>query len=443
MKGEQSFLTNTDKILKLNLRFDPSALTKHEDTVRKIIDTVKTTGDEALKKFNKEFDNYNGDFKIPITDISIDEELAKSLQIAKSRIAKFHIKEIKATNLKRNWSFSGDLGEKLGVNYKAIDSVAIYVPGGEAALISTVLMTAIPAKVAGVKRIVLFSPPTYAKFNKNAAQALDPAIIYAAKIAGVNEIYAVGGAQAIAAAAYGTESIAPVSKIVGPGNIYVSLAKKQVFGKVGIDGIYGPSELAIVADETANPRHIAADVLSQLEHGSGLESTLVVTLSETSARAIDTAINRAIEDLRTHKSEKQIATIKSSYQNWSAVLVAKDLKEAAELINLYAPEHLELQMRSATKFATLIENAGAIFIGANSCESLGDYLAGPSHCLPTAGSARFSSGLQCADFIKRSSILDFTKVNKVKFKALIKDVARLARAEGLEAHARAMEERDA
>ncbi len=422
---------NLTKIQELNKRYAEDKLASFEETVRNIIAEVRSKGDEALKHYNKEFDNYSGSLSVQASD-SIAVKLITAIKHAYKRISKFHQEEMKRI---RAWNYKGEVGEVLGINYQALDSVGVYIPGGNAALLSTVLMTAIPARVAGVKRIVLVSPPR--------SSGIHPAVLAAAKIAGVTEIYAIGGAQAIAALAYGTATIKPVDKIVGPGNIYVSLAKKQVFGQVGIDGIYGPSELMIVADASARPAEVAADILSQLEHGSGLESTLTVTDNAFIAQAIREEVELQITALASCKTEKQITTIKSSWSKWSAVLVAPSLKETAELINAYAPEHLELQTLSARKLIPLIKHTGAIFIGSNSCESLGDYIAGPSHCLPTAGSARFSSGLQCADFIKKTSIIDFSGVKRDsrKFQDLLKKTALMARAEELEGHARAAEER--
>ncbi len=432
-------MTNRETIIKLAKRYSETEIDSYEELVRNILRDVKLNGDKALKEYNLRFDNYSGPLRIELDQVpTLDSELEEALLTAKLRIEKFHHEELRANKLLDDWSFTGDLGERLGVQHQALNSVAVYIPGGKACLLSTVLMTVIPAKIAGVPRIVMLSPA-------QGERSIDPAVLRTAKLAGVDEVYAIGGAQAIAALAYGSETIKPVDKIVGPGNIFVSLAKKQVFGKVGIDGIYGPSELAIVADDKAKTPEIAADILSQLEHGSGLESSLVICFSQSKADEIQDHIFSQIEELRKHKNQEQIETIISSFSKWSAILLAKDLSEAAELINLYAPEHLELMLEPslALSFSKSIVNAGAIFIGSNSCESLGDYLAGPSHCLPTAGTARFSSGLQSSDFIKRTSIIDFSKVQRKDpvFQELILDVAVLARAEKLEAHARAMEKR--
>lgn len=426
---------NSKRIKEINQRLSETNISEKEASVREIINDVVKKGDLALQHYSKKFDGVElSSFKLDFSNALdlISDELKHALKNAAQRIEKFHLEEMKSSNLKSGWSFTGDLNEKLGVKYLALDSTAIYVPGGQAPLVSTVLMTAIPAKVAGVKRIVMFSPPP-----------INTAILAAAKIAGVDEVYSIGGAQAIAAAAYGTETIKPVDKIVGPGNVYVSLAKKMVFGKVGIDGVFGPSELAIVADDSADSEYLAADLISQLEHGSGLESALMLTTSAELAQKTREEFYKQVDAMKTLKTEQQIKTILNSFEKWSDILVVANLDEAAELINLYAPEHLELQLEPTVidSFLANLKHAGAVFIGAKSCESLGDYLAGPSHCLPTNTSARFSSGLQSSDFIKKISIIDFSSSKDAEFQQIIKDVAIIARAEELEGHARAMEKR--
>ncbi len=434
---------NQAKLKQIAARLSDTNLAKKELAVRDIVENIKILGDKAVAAYSKKFDGVDFDlnqkdpFKITSSHSfsKLSKELQTALKQAKSRIEKFHKEEFKHSEFSKGWSYKGKLGEKLGIKYQALDSVAIYIPGGQAPLLSTVLMTAIPAKVAGVRRIVMISPPP-----------INSGILAAAELAGVDEIYAIGGAQAIAALAYGTQSIKAVDKIVGPGNIYVSLAKKQVFGQVGIDGIYGPSELAIIADDSAKPKQLAADLISQLEHGSGLESTLLVSTSKRIIEETESELSSQIHDLNiNHKSPEQTNTIRNSLKNWSALLHIENLEEAIEIINDYAPEHLEIQLKKNKLKSTIakIKNAGAIFIGTNSCESLGDYIAGPSHCLPTGGTSRFSSGLQCVDFIKRTSIIDFSVVKQSNhgFQELIDNVATIARAEMLEGHARAMEER--
>lgn len=425
---------NLQKLEKIQARVNDSSLSEIENRVDEIINQVKFGGDNALYDYNLRFDNYSDrTLKLDLDrDFTIERDLEEALLFAKSRIEIFHQAEFFNSKLDKGWSFTGELGEKLGVKYDAVESVAVYIPGAKACLVSTILMTVIPAKLAGVKRIVMVSPPP-----------ISEVLLYTAKLCGVNEVYQVGGAQAVAALAYGTESIKPVKKIVGPGNIYVSIAKKKVFGKVGIDGIYGPSEIAILADASADPEYIASDLLSQLEHGSGLESALLVSLSENLVSEVELCLKKQIDSLKPHKTEAQLNIIRASYENWTALLYEPDLDTAIALINFYAPEHLELQLEAQAldSVLTKVINAGAIFIGNNSCESLGDYLAGPSHCLPTAGSAAFSSGLQVIDFMTKTSLVDFSSVDKAsqEFSQLSKSVAVIARAEKLEAHARAME----
>jgi histidinol dehydrogenase len=430
-------LSNLDVIKKINSRLDPENLSHIEKTVSEIVNKVKNTGNAAIKEFSEKFDKYTlkdeelkgisvkGAYKL------LDAELKQSLEVAKERIERFHIEEYRSSNFAQGWGFTGNLGERLGVRYTSLDSVAVYIPGGKAPLFSTVLMTVIPAKVAGVKRIVLFSPPP-----------IHPSIQGLADLLDIDEIYPIGGAQAIAAAAYGTETIKPVDKVVGPGNIFVSLAKKNVFGTIGIDGIFGPSELTIVADNSANPKEIAADFLSQLEHGSGLESALLICTDQKLLADSIQEIEAQIDSLKAHKTDEQIAVIRSSYKNYSACIFSDNPDEISALINFYAPEHLELQVVDslASILIPSVKHAGAIFIGANACESLGDYLAGPSHCLPTGRGARYASGLHSADFMKKSSLIDFRGVSKDcnGFKELAKHTARLARAENLEAHAQAI-----
>ncbi|MBI3308825.1 MAG: histidinol dehydrogenase [Candidatus Melainabacteria bacterium] len=275
-------------------------------------------------------------------------------------------------------------------------------------------MTIVPAKVAGVKRIAVFSPPPVHR-----------GILAACKLLKITEVYQVGGAQAIAAAAYGTDSIKPVSKVIGPGNVYVTLAKKIVFGTVGIDGLYGPSEIAILADKSANPEYVAHDLLSQLEHGSGLESAVLITSSSKVAYAVQKHVLKFAKKLPNQK------TVIGSWNKNSAIIIVKDLKIGVHLINELAPEHLEILVSKPKALISRLKNAGAIFVGEYSCESIGDYVAGPSHCLPTGGSARYSSGLTVSDFIKKSSFILF---NKKAFMKVACDVIELADAEGLKAH---------
>jgi histidinol dehydrogenase len=445
----QDSQTNQEILFNLNKRLKSENIEQYQTTVKEIINNVKTNGNQALAYYTEKFDKQKFEidsnpepFRVKIDLIkkpnfkNLTKDLQDTLLLAKKRIEKFHKTEMKQHSYRSGWFFKGDLKEKLGVKYAPLDSVAIYVPGGKAPLLSTTLMTAIPAICAGVTRIVLLSPPP-----------VHSSILACAEMLGIEEVYSLGGAQAIAGLAYGTESIRAVDKIVGPGNIFVSLAKKEVFGDIGIDGIFGPSELAILCDQTANPQQVACDLLSQLEHGSGLESTILVSLDLNLIEKTKEYIEFQLQDLahQNLKTPEQISTIKNSLRDWSAFLHTSNLEEACSLINQYAPEHLEiiLAQNNLNKSLEYIKNAGAIFIGTNSCESLGDYLAGPSHCLPTGRTARFSSGLQCQDFLKKISIIDFSKTSakSSKFLDLAKKVACFARAEKLEMHARAIEKR--
>jgi histidinol dehydrogenase len=307
---------------------------------------------------------------------------------------------------------------------RPLDRVGIYVPGGMGAYPSSVLMNAIPARVAGVREIVMVSPPS--KSGDHGA------VLAAAAIAGVDEVYRIGGAQAIAALAYGTKTIAPVDKIVGPGNAWVQAAKRMVYGVTDIDKMAGPSEVLIIADEHANAEWVAADLIAQAEHGSGDESAVLITPSRQLALAVDAAIDRALADLPRAKT---VATVLAKR---GAAILVKDLEEAFALANRIAPEHLELDIEDPARWLKLVKSAGAVFVGALSPAPLGDYLAGPNHVLPTGGSARFASPLGAYDFLKRTSIIE---ASPDALKALGPEVARLARMEGFEGHARAMEAR--
>ena len=403
------------KVSDISNRFDLSKRKKEIKSVKNIFEQVKKKGDKALVYYTKRFDRFDlKNIRVSSGEINnsvkhLSKSLLKSIKVAIKRITVFQ-----KTNIPTTWIKTFKPGEKLGYKYMPLDSVGIYIPGGKSPLISTVLMTAILAKVAGVKRIVIFTPPPV---NKG--------ILAACKLLGLNEIYQVGGAQAIFAGAFGTGSIKPVDKIVGPGNIYVTLAKKLVYGKVGIDGLYGPSEIAVIADKSANPRFLAMDLLSQLEHGSGLESAFMVTNSENLAKQTQSELLRLAKTLPNKK------TVLKSWRNNSAIVIVRDLNRAVELINELAPEHLEITTKNPASISKKIKNAGAIFLGEYSCESIGDYVAGPSHCLPTGGSARFSSGLTVMDFMKKISLISF---DKKSFNKVAKDVIELAEAEKLKAH---------
>ena len=407
------------KIKEISNRFDLSIRKKEQLIVQSIIDNVKKNGDKALYFYTKKFDGVTlKNLRVTKADINnstkhLEKKLLSSIKSAIKRIKNFQ-----NTNPPTSWIKSFSKDEKLGYKYIPLDSVGVYIPGGKIPLISTVLMTVIPAQVAGVKRIAVFTPPP-----------VHNGILAACNLLGITEIYQIGGAQAIAAAALGTKTISPVNKVVGPGNIFVTLAKKELFGKIGIDGLYGPSEIAIISDDSANPKFLASDLISQLEHGSGLESSLMVTTSNRIALETEKELLKQIQSL----PNKNIAL--SSWKNNSAIIVVKNLEQAVELINDFAPEHLEIITKNARNIANKIRNAGAIFIGEYTCESLGDYVAGPSHCLPTGGTAKFSSGLTLMDFMKKISILEF---NKKSLNKLSQDIINIAMAERLPGHANAV-----
>ncbi|MEH7376589.1 histidinol dehydrogenase [Neobacillus drentensis] len=396
---------------------------EQQDVVKKIIAEIRTRGDEALREYTEKFDRVNlSSFSVTDKEIEaayqrIDQHFISIVQEAAENIRAFHEKQ-----LRPSWMTTEENGTVLGQKITPLDSVGVYVPGGTAAYPSSVLMNVIPAKVAGVKRIVMVSPP-------DDQGQFPAAVLVAAKEAGVEEIYKVGGAQAIAALAYGTESIRSVDKITGPGNIFVALAKREVFGDVDIDMIAGPSEIAILADETARADELAADLLSQAEHDPRACSVLV-TPSITLAEAVALEVEKQLELL----PRKDIAA--RSIADYGAIYVTSDMDEAVETVNQLAPEHLEVITENAIELLGKIRHAGAIFIGRYSSEPVGDYFAGPNHVLPTNGTARFSSPLNVDDFQKKSSVIIYSE------KALTENgakIAEFARMEGLEAHARAVE----
>ena len=398
---------------------------EQEAAVKTIIADVRARGDEAVRELTEKFDQVRlAAFAVTETEIEaaygqVSAEFVGIVREAAGNIRAFHEKQ-----LRPSWMTTEENGTVLGQKITPLDSVGVYVPGGTAAYPSSVLMNVLPAKVAGVKRIVMVSPP-------DRAGRLPAAVLVAAKEAGVEEIYKVGGAQAIAALAYGTESISPVDKITGPGNIFVALAKREVFGDVDIDMIAGPSEIAILADETALADEIAADLLSQAEHDPRACSVLV-TPSLALAEAVSVEVERQLAVL----PRREIA--ERSLTDYGAIYVTVDLDEAAEVVNELAPEHLELMTADPIELLGRIRHAGAIFIGRYSSEPVGDYFAGPNHVLPTNGTARFSSPLNVDDFQKKSSVIIYSK------KAFMENagkIAAFARIEGLEAHARAVETR--
>jgi len=416
------------RILKVNelvsiKRSIEAGTSEQQAVVKKIINEIRHRGDEALREFTKKFDRVNlPSFSVSEKEIEdaygeVEEQLITIICEAADNIRTFHEKQ-----LRPSWMTTEENGTILGQKITPLDSVGVYVPGGTAAYPSSVLMNVIPAKVAGVKRIVMVSPPDG---NGN----LPAAVLVAAKEAGVKEIYKVGGAQAIAALAYGTESITSVDKITGPGNIFVALAKREVFGDVDIDMIAGPSEIAILADETARADEVAADLLSQAEHDPQACSVLVTPSMELAEK-----VSEEVEKQLALLPRREIAA--RSIADFGVIYVTTDLDEAVETVNQLAPEHLEIITENAMELLGRIRHAGAIFVGRYSSEPVGDYFAGPNHVLPTNGTARFSSPLNVDDFLKKSSVIVYSeralKGNGAK-------IAAFARAEGLEAHARAVE----
>ena len=393
--------------------------------VQSIIADVRENGDQALKKYTEKFDRAALD-SFAVGEIEIVEayeqvklNFVKIVREAAKNIRIFHEKQ-----LRPSWMTTEENGTILGQKITPLDSVGVYVPGGTAAYPSSVLMNVIPAKVAGVERIVMVSPP-----SENGK--LPPAVLVAAKEAGVKEIYKVGGAQAIAALAYGTESISSVDKITGPGNIFVALAKKEVFGDVAIDMIAGPSEIVVLADDSAFPDEVAADLLSQAEHDPRA-CAILVTPSKRLAEAVLAEVKKQLEEL----PRKEIAS--RSIEAYGAIYVASTLDEAIATVNALAPEHLEVVTENAVEVIGKIRHAGAIFVGRYSSEPVGDYFAGPNHVLPTNGTARFSSPLNVDDFQKKSSVILYSEK---ALKQNAEKIAKFARMEGLEAHARAVEAR--
>jgi histidinol dehydrogenase len=394
-----------------------------EAAVRAIVADVAARGDAALQDYTRQFDHFDLERTgLRVTAEEIAAALAAcarhtldALAFARERIEAYHRRQRPQDD-----RFTDALGVELGARWTAIEAVGLYVPGGTAAYPSSVLMNAVPAKVAGVPRLVMVVPAP--------GGALSPLVLAAAKIAGVDEIYRVGGAQAIAALAYGTATIAPVAKIVGPGNAYVAAAKRVVFGKVGIDMIAGPSEVLILADGSGNADWIAADLLAQAEHDASAQAILI-TNDEGLAGAVEHAVERQVARLPREK------VAGASWRDFGAIFLVRSLEEAVPLIDAIAPEHLEIAAADAERLAGRIRNAGAIFIGAHTPEAIGDYVAGSNHVLPTARSARFASGLGVLDFMKRTSIL---KCGPEQLRALADAAITLGNAEGLDAHARSI-----
>jgi histidinol dehydrogenase len=394
-----------------------------EAAVRAIVADVAARGDQALADYTRRFDQFDvqrvglrvTESEIAAAIESCEKRTLEALALARERIEQFHRRQIPQDD-----RFTDALGVELGARWTAIEAVGLYVPGGTAAYPSSVLMNGVPAKVAGVPRIVMTVPAP--------GGALPPLVLAAARLAGVDEVYRVGGAQAIAALAYGTASIAPVAKIVGPGNAYVAAAKRIVFGRVGIDMIAGPSEVLILADASGNADWIAADLLAQAEHDASAQAILITDDADL-ARAVE----RSIESQLARLPRRDIAA--ASWRDFGAVILVPSLAHAPALVDAIAPEHLEITAEDAEGLAARIRNAGAIFIGAHTPEAIGDYVGGSNHVLPTARSARFSSGLGVLDFMKRTSIL---KCGPAQLRALADAAITLGNAEGLEAHARSV-----
>ena len=416
-------LTETEKagILENLLKRSPNQYGKFEATVNEILENVKKNKDKALFEYTKKFDGVDittKTFRVTKEEIKeaytkVDEHLIEVIRKAIVNIKAYHEKQVRYS-----WFDSKPDGTLLGQKITALERVGVYVPGGKAVYPSSVLMNIIPAKVAGVDRIVMTTPP--GKDGK-----VYPITLVAANEAGVDEVYKVGGAQAIGALAYGTESIKKVDKIVGPGNIFVALAKKAVYGHVSIDSIAGPSEILVLADETANPHYVAADLLSQAEHDE-MASAILVTTSEELAKKVSDEVDSFVKVL----SRSEI--IQKSLDAYGYILVAKDMEEAIDTANEIASEHLEIVTKNPFDTMTRIRNAGAIFLGEYSSEPLGDYFAGPNHVLPTNGTAKFFSPLSVDDFIKKSSIISYSRE---ALELIHQDIEDFATAEKLTAHA--------
>lgn len=416
-------LTNETKqdILSSLLKRSPNNYSQYEKTVADIIENVRNKKDEAVCAYTKQFDGFDlNSQNVRVTEAEIEEAIASMdadiiavMEKSAANIREYHEKQ------KRNsWFDAKEDGTILGQKVTPLEKVGIYVPGGKAAYPSSVLMNAIPAKVAGVGKIVMTTP-----CNKEGK--VNPGTLAAAKVAGVDEIYKVGGAQAIAALAFGTESIPKVDKITGPGNIFVALAKKSVYGHVSIDSIAGPSEILVLADETANPKYVAADLLSQAEHDE-LASAILITTSKELAKEV----SKWVVDFTSQLDRKAI--MEKSLENYGYILLADTMEDAIEAANEIASEHLEILTKNPFEVMTKIRNAGAIFLGEYSSEPLGDYFAGPNHILPTNGTAKFFSPLSVDDFVKKSSIICYSKEALEK---VHKDIELFAKKEGLTAHA--------
>lgn len=413
--------TAKKNILEDLLKRSPNHYAQYEAVVAEIVSAVRQRGDEALFEYTMKFDQCKlcaANIQVSAEEMKeaytlVDHELIAVMERSKEKIRSYHEKQ-----LHNSWFDAKEDGTILGQKITPLARVGVYVPGGKAAYPSSVLMNIIPAKVAGVKQIVMLTPP-------DANGKVNPATLVAADIAGVDVVYKAGGAQAIAALAFGTQSIPKVDKIVGPGNIFVALSKKAVYGYVSIDSIAGPSEILVLADETANPRYVAADLLSQAEHDE-LASAILITTSPTLAEQVSAQVDAFVEEL----SRKQI--IEKSLENYGYILLADSMQEAIDCANEIASEHLEILTRDPFAVMTKIQNAGAIFLGEYSSEPLGDYVAGPNHVLPTNGTAKFFSPLNVDDFRKKSSLISYSRE---ALEQVHKDIELFAEQEGLTAHA--------
>lgn len=408
-------------ILEDLLKRSPNQYNEYQNTVNEILENVRTKGDKALFDYTKKFDKAD----VSAADVLVtQEEIKEAYSLVEASligVMKKSIENIRAFHekqLRNTWIETREDGVILGQRITPLESVGVYVPGGKAVYPSSVLMNIIPAKVAGVERIVMTTPP-------GADGKVNPATLVAADLAGATEIYKVGGAQAIGALAYGTESIRKVAKICGPGNIFVALAKKTVYGHVSIDSVAGPSEILVLADETANPRYVAADLLSQAEHDE-LASAILVTTSEELAVQVEKQIEGFLHTL----SRREI--IQKSLENYGYLLVTETMEQAIAVANEIASEHLEILTKNPFDTMTRIKNAGAVFLGEYSSEPLGDYFAGPNHVLPTNGTAKFFSPLNVDDFIKKSSLISYSRE---ALEPVHEDIIRFANAEQLTAHA--------
>ena len=416
-----------NNILENLLKRSPNNYGEYEATVKDIIEQVRTRGDDAVLEYTSRFD---GCSLTPDTLEVTPEEIRKAydaltpefIEVLKKSTA--NIRAYHEKQLRNSWFDAKEDGTILGQKITPVNRVGVYVPGGTAAYPSSVLMNIVPARVAGVREIIMMTPP-----GKDGS--MNPATLVAADIAGVSRIFKAGGAQAIAALAYGTATIPKVDKITGPGNIFVALAKKSVYGAVGIDSIAGPSEILVLADETANPRYVAADLLSQAEHDK-LASAILITTSKELAEAVSKEVEGFLQEL----SRKEI--MEESLKNYGYILLAPDMDTAIETVNDIASEHLEILTAKPFDIMPKIQNAGAIFLGEYSSEPLGDYFAGPNHVLPTNGTAKFFSPLNVDDFIKKSSIISYSKE---ALEAVHKDIELFANQEGLTAHANSIKVR--